>query len=179
MPPKLLNDSICGRLTGKAQSIAASIPTMKQKRTIAHATVPRVRDNGHVQRLVPDSPFGGWLRTPSMQHISHCNYVPTAISKLRNERSPIVPQAILVGDQHASLPAMVLSLSDPSTPPFFFPSSGAPKGAPLQRRRKEYFFWWVWRGGDGRCNVPFDKALRRSNAVQLGSGPEGQGERHS
>ena len=67
--------------------------------------------------------------------------MPTAISKLRNERSPIVPQAILVGDQHASLPAMVLSLSDPPTPPFFFPSSGAPKGAPLQRRRKEFFFF--------------------------------------
>ena len=31
--------------------------------SIAHATVPRVRDNGHVQRLVPDSPFRGWLRT--------------------------------------------------------------------------------------------------------------------
>ena len=38
-------DSIYGRLTRKAQSIAASIPTMKQKRTVAHATVPRVRDN--------------------------------------------------------------------------------------------------------------------------------------
>ena len=108
--------------------------------------------------------------------------MPTAISKLRNERSPIVPQAILVGDQHASLPAMVLSLSDPPTPPFFsffFPSSGAPKGAPLQRRRKEFFFLVGVERGDGRCNVPFDEALRRSNAVQLGSGPEGQGERHS
>ena len=65
--------------------------------------------------------------------------MPTAISKFRNERNPIVPQAILVGDQHALLPAMVLSLSDPSTP-FFFPSSGAPKGAALQGRRKEFFF---------------------------------------
>ena len=67
--------------------------------------------------------------------------MPTAISKFRNERNPIVPQAILVGDQHALMPAMVLSLSDPPTPPFFFPSSGAPKGAPLQGRRKELFFF--------------------------------------
>ena len=64
-------------------------------------------------------------------------------------------------------------------PPFFFlfPSSGAPKGAPLQWRRKERFFFWggEWREGDIRCSVPFDEALRMSNAVQLGSGPEGQG----
>ena len=96
-----------------------------------------------MQRLVPDNPFGGWLRTPSMRHISHCSYVPTATSKFRNERNPIVPQAILVGDQHALLPAMVLSLSDSPTSPFFFsfPSSGAPKGAPLQGRRKECIFF--------------------------------------
>ena len=108
--------------------------------------------------------------------------MPTAKSKFRDERNPIVPQAILVGDLHALLPAMVLSLSDPLTPPpFFFPSSGAPKGAPLRGRRKECFFFSgrVWRGGDRRCTVPFDEALRRSNAVQLGYGPEGQGERHS
>ena len=104
--------------------------------------------------------------------------MPTTILKLRKERSPIVPQATLVGDQHASLPAMVLSLSDPPTPPFFFPSSGAPKGLHYKEDGKSLFFFrWVRRGGDGRCNVPFNEALRRSNAVQLGSGPEGQGER--
>ena len=42
--------------------------------------------------------------------------MPTAISKFRNERNPIVPHATLVGDQHALLPAMVLSLSDPRSP---------------------------------------------------------------
>ena len=42
-----------------------------------------------------------------------------------------------------------------------------------------FFFGRVWRGGDRRCTIPFDEALRRSNAVLLGYGPEGQGERHS
>ena len=81
--------------------------------------VPSCRN---VQRLVPGNPFGGWLRTPIMRHIAYCSYVPTTISKLRNERSPIVPQAILVGDQHASLPSwFVFFLPDSSTSsPFFF-----------------------------------------------------------
>ena len=33
------------------------------------------------------------------RHISYCSDVPTATSKFRNERNPVVPQAILIGDQ--------------------------------------------------------------------------------
>ena len=107
--------------------------------------------------------------------------MPTAKSKFRDERNPIVPQAILVGDLHALLPAMVLSLSDPLTPPlFFFRRAEPPRGLHYEGDGKSVFFSGrVWRGGDRRCTVPFDEALRRSNAVQLGYGPEGQGERHS
>ena len=68
--------------------------------------------------------------------------MPTAISKFRNERNPIVPQAILVGDQHALLPAMVLSLSDPPTPPFlfFFRRAEPPRGLHYKGDGKSYFF---------------------------------------
>ena len=74
-----------------------------------------------MQRLVPGSPFIGWLRTPSMWHIAYCSYVPTATSKFRNEHNPIVPHAILIGDQHASLPSwFVFFLTLPLPSPFFF-----------------------------------------------------------
>ena len=67
--------------------------------------------------------------------------MPTAISKFRNERNPIVPQAILVGDQHALLPAMVLSLSDPPTPPFFFfRRAEPPRGLHYKGDGKSFFF---------------------------------------
>ena len=73
-----------------------------------------------------------------------------------------------------------LCLTLPLPPPFFFRRAEPPRGLHCKEDGKSFFFfWWVWRGGDGRCNVPFDEALRRSIAVQLGSGPEGQGERHS
>ena len=76
---------------------------------------------------------------------------------------------------------MVLSLSDSPTSPFFFPSSGAPKGAPLQGRRKECIFFG---GGSGERVIEAvtyhsTKLSGGLNAVQLGGGPEGQGERHS
>ena len=67
--------------------------------------------------------------------------MPTTISKLRNERSPIVPQAILVGDQHASLPAMVLSLSDPPTPPLFFFRRAEPPGGSTTKKTERVFFF--------------------------------------
>ena len=148
---------------------------MKQKLTIAQATVLELEII--VQRLVPDNHFGGWLRTPSMRHISHFNYVPTAKSKFRNKRNPIVLQAILVGDLHALLPAMVLSLSDSPTPLFFFFVERWGLHYEGDGKSAIYFFFFgrVWRGGDRRCTVPFDEALRRSNAVLLGYGPEDRG----
>ena len=80
---------------------------------------------------------------------------------------------------------MVLSLSDsPTSPFFFFRRAEPPRGLHYKGDGKSVFFLFFWGGGewregDIRCNVPFDEALRMSNAVQLGSGPEGQGERRS
>ena len=71
--------------------------------------------------------------------------MPTAKSKFRNERNPIVPQAILVGDLHALLPAMVLSLSDPLTPPFFsffFRRAEPPRGLHYEGDGKSVFFFF-------------------------------------
>ena len=70
-------------------------------------------------------------------------------------------------------------------PPFFFRRAEPPRGLHYKGDGKSVFFSFFflgggeWREGDRSCNVPFDEALRRSNAVQLGGGPEGQGERHS
>ena len=103
-----------------------------------------------MQRLVPDNHFGGWLRTPSMKHNTHFNYVPTAKSKFRNERNPIVLQAILVGNLHALLPAMVLSLSDPPTPPpFFFPVERSPQGGSTTRETEKVYIYFFFLGGCG------------------------------
>ena len=71
--------------------------------------------------------------------------MPTAKSKFRDERNPIVPQAILVGDLHALLPAMVLSLSDPLTPPlflFFFRRAEPPRGLHYEGDGKSVFFFF-------------------------------------
>ena len=135
----------CGRLTSWALSNAASIPAMKQKLTIGKSRCPELKINA--QRLVPGNPFGGWLRRPSMRHIAYCSYVPTATSRFRNERNPIVHHAILIGDQHASLPSWFVFFSLPHPPffLFFFPSSGAPKGAPLQSTERVFFLG----GGSG------------------------------
>ena len=126
---------------------------MKKKLTIGMSRCPELQINA--QRLVPGDPFGGWLRRPSTRHIAYCSYVPAATSRFRNERSPIVHHAILIGDQHASLPSwyVFFFFDSPTSPFFFFPSSGAPKRAPLQWRRKEFFFFWggEWREGDIRC----------------------------
>ena len=149
------------------------------KKGRASSAQPRVRDNGHVQ---------GWFQIAfsevgSVRRVCSISYIATMCrqryrSSEMNEAQSYLKLYWLAISMRYCRQWFFLCLTLPL--PFFFPSSGAPKRAPLQRRRKEFFFfWWVWRGGDGRCNVPFDEALRRSNAVQLGSGPEGQGERHS
>ena len=90
------NDNICGRLPVQHYNRSEH----SSDETKAHYSAgPELEIN--VQRLVPDDHFGGWLRTPSMKHNTHFNYVPTAKSKFRNEWNPIVLQAILVGDLHA------------------------------------------------------------------------------
>ena len=64
----------------------------------------------------------------------------------------------------------------PTSPPFFFRRAEPPRGLHYNGDGKLFvFFLGEWREGDIRCSVPFDEALRMSNAVQLGSGPEGQG----
>ena len=134
----------------------------------------------NVQRLVPGNPFGGWLRTPSVRHILYCSHVPTATSKFQDERNPIVPHAILIGDQHASLPSWFVFFFLLSHFPLFFSFSverSLQGGSTTMETERVYFFFGgeEWRGGDISCSVPFDEALRMSNAVQSGSDPEGQG----
>ena len=98
---------------------------------------------GWFQRTL--SEVGSVLRVCSS--IWHCNYVPTAISKFRNERKPIVPQAILAGEHYALSPAMVLSLSGPPTsPPFFFSVERSPQEGSTTRETERVFFFF---GGCG------------------------------
>ena len=165
----------CGRLTSWALSNAASIPAMKQKLTIGLSRCPELQINA--QRLVPINPFGGWLRRPSMRHIAYCSYVPTANSRFRNERNPIVHH--YTDWRSACVIAVMVRFffwTLPLPPPFFFSVERSPQGGSTTMETERVFFWGgEWREGDIRCSVPFDEALRMSNAVQLGSGPEGQG----
>ena len=101
--------------------------------------------------------------------------MPTAKSKFQNERNPIVPQAILVGDLHALLPAMVLSLSDPLTLPlflffFFFAVERGPQGGSTTREMERVSFFFL----PGECeegmieNVPYH-STKLSGGLTLSS----------
>ena len=84
------------------------------------------------------SEVGSVRRVCSISHIATMCRQRYRSSEM-NE-APFVPQAILVGDQHASLPAMVLSLSDPPTPPFFFRRAEPPRGLHYKEDGKSFFF---------------------------------------